>query len=206
MSPVLALAGLAEPDRIDTAVHEAGHAVTAILAGFSVRYATLHPRNRDYAGMVVLHDRRRWPRQESLAISCAGMIAQDVAGTDERRSITELSDQGDILAIREYARRWHASTDDGATVLDLIARSWELAFDLVVENYGAVIAVAERLLTSRRAVTGTQIHTCMASAPTIRPDEVPTDARQFWVPDYSALRSWKPAASRRKRTPAAQSS
>ncbi|MEV4212557.1 M50 family metallopeptidase [Micromonospora sp. NPDC049662] len=187
----------AEHDRISTAVHEAGHAVVATLTGIAVRYATLAPR--DGVGVVVLRPRRGgFPALESIAISCAGLIAEDVAGTDERWGIAEASQDGDVTNIRAAARDWHAASD-GVTVLDLIARSWELAFDLVLNHYGAVLAVAEHLLSSRRALTGPQIRGCISSAPTMRPESVPADAHAFWIPNYVSLRNWGPAARRRRK-------
>lgn len=184
-------------DQISVAVHEAGHAVVATLTSIAVRYATL--ASRDGWGVVVIRPRRTgFPAQESIAVSCAGLIAQDVAGTDHRGNIVEMSDDGDITHIRTYARAWHAASD-GVTVLDLITRSWAMAFDLVVNNYGAVLAVAERLLTSSRALTGPEIRTCINAASTVRPDSVAADGHTFWVPDYSSLRNWGPAASRRRK-------
>lgn len=192
------LAETADLDQISVAVHEAGHAVVALLTGVAVRYATIAPR--DGGGMVVLRPRRSgFPAQESIAISCAGLIAQDVAGTDERWRIAEASHAGDITDIRADARAWHAASD-GVTVLDLIARSWAMAFDLVVDNYGAVIAVAERLLSSRKALTGPEIRASINGASAVRPDSVPADGRSFWIPTYSGMRNWGPAANRRRKT------
>ncbi|MFI9553137.1 M50 family metallopeptidase [Nonomuraea endophytica] len=186
-----------DPGQISVAIHEAGHAVVASLTGITVRYATL--ASRDGGGIVVLRPRRTgFPAQESIAISCAGMIAQDVAGTDERWDIAEMSDAGDIRHIRADARAWHAASD-GVTVLDLITRSWAMAFDLVLDNYGAVLAVAERLLLSSKALTGPEIRACINGAPTIRPHPVPADGHTFWIPRYSSLRSWGPAASGNRR-------
>lgn len=186
-----------DADRISVAVHEAGHAVVATLTGIAVRYATLAAR--DGGGVVVPHPRRGgFPAQEMIAITCAGLIAEDVAGTAERWDIAEASHAGDITSIRADARAWHAASD-GVTVLDLAARSWEMAFDLVVDNYGAVLAVAEQLLSSRKALTGSQIRACVNSATTIRPNLVPADGRTFWIPSYSGLRNWGPAARRRRK-------
>lgn len=194
------LGGVTDPDKISVAVHEAGHAVVAVLTGCAVRYATLAPRGA--AGAVVLRPRRTgFPRQETIAVSCAGLIAEDMVGVDDRWDITYASDgdgDGDIAAIRDDARAWHAASD-GATVLDLAARSWAMAFDLIVHNYGAVLAVAEALLSSRRALTGRQIRVRINGAPAVRPEAVPDDGRTFWVPEYSVLRNWGPAPRRRRK-------
>lgn len=189
-----------DPGQVSAAVHEAGHAVVATLTGIAVRYATLAPRTG--GGAVVLRPRRAgFPAQDSVAISCAGIIAQDVAGTDERWDIAEMSGAGDIRNIRDDAQLWHAAASDGATVLDLINRSWVMAFDLIIDNYGAVLAVAERLLLSNKALTGPEIRACINGAPTVQPDDVPADGRTFWIPRYSTLRNWGPAAnSKRKAT------
>jgi hypothetical protein len=187
----------ADLDGFSYAVHEAGHAVVAILTGIAVRYATIAPRGG--GGVVVLRPRRRdFPAQESIAISCAGMIAEDVAGTDERWDIAEASQGGDITNIRDDARAWHAASG-AATVLGLCERSWAMAFDLVVDNYGAVLAVAEQLLTSCKALTGPEIRACINNAPTVRPTSVPADGRAFWIPSYSSLRNWGPAARRKRK-------
>ena len=182
-----------DPDQASIAIHEAGHAVTAICFGFGVRYATIAPRNG--GGVVVLNPRRRgFPAQATIASCCAGMISQDVSGVDERWNIVEDSQADDITNIRAYARAWHAASD-GVTVLDLITRSWEVAYDLIVDHYGAVLAVAQQLLSSRRALTGHEIRSCFNGAPVVRPDPVPADGRTFWVPAYSRLRNWGPSAA-----------
>jgi len=180
-------------DKESIAIHEAGHAVVATITGITVRYATLAPR--DGGGMVVLRPRRTgFPARESIAISCAGMIAQDVAG-EERWFIVEESDPGDVANIRDDARRWHAASE-GVTVLDLITQAWEVAYDLIVNHYGAVLAVAERLMTSRTALTGPEIRTCIDTAPAESPSSLTPGGRTFWVPEYSSLRNWGPSPSK----------
>ncbi len=189
-----------DPLDVSFAVHEAGHAVVATLTGLAVRYATLAARGG--GALVVLRGRRSgFPPKESIAVSCAGMIAQDIAGTDERWDIAQDSHAGDVTDIRADARAWHAKIGD-ATVQAIIEQSWALAFDVVVDNYGAVLAVAERLLDSRKALTGPEIRACVNAAPTARPDQVPADGRTFWLPDHSSLRNWGPAARRPRKTPA----
>jgi len=173
-------------DKISVAVHEAGHAVAAIRLGVAVRYATIAPR--DGGGAVVLRPLRTgFPAQAAIAISCAGLVAQDVAGVDGRWVIVDGA-EADVTSIRQYARSWHAACDD-ATVLGLIAMSWAMAFDLVVANYGAVLAVADRLMSSRSALSGPEIREIVDDAPAVAPTSVPSDGRDFWVPGYSGLRN-----------------
>lgn len=186
-----------DPYRLQTAVHEAGHAVVATLTGFSVEYATIAARRA--AGAVMLRPRRRWPHHETVAISCAGMVAEDVVDTGDRWEIVEASHSGDVTEIRDGARRWHATRPDDSTVLGLIGEAWATAYDLVTGHYGAVLDVTARLLTSRKTLTGREIKTLIAAAPTVTPPPPLTDdGRTFWVPPYTSLRSWGPATRRRR--------
>jgi hypothetical protein len=183
------------PARVATAVHEAGHAVVATLAGLSIRYVSIAALGG--GGVTVVRDRRTFPMLEMTAVLCAGMAAEDITGVEDRWEIVDSSASGDVKNIREACREWHAGAD-GVTVLDLAARSWALAFDMVVENYGAVLAVAERLHAGRKALTGPEVRACIAGASTMRPEVLAEDGRTFWVPAYSALRNWGPARPQRQ--------
>lgn len=175
--------------QVSLALHEAAHAVVAIQTGISVRYATVAARSG--GGRVVLRNRRSgWPWMGTLATFAAGAIVEDVADRANRYAIADDS-ADDIEAIRAIARQWCRERSDAATVLDLVTRAWATAFNLVIEHYGAILAVAEQLLVDRSAVTGVQVRQHVATAGQVRPESIHDDAHTLWITRYSHLRKWK---------------
>jgi hypothetical protein len=169
-----------------TAHHEAAHAVIATLHGIPVRYTTIRPRRRDYGGVTVVRHRADETWQAYGALLCAGPIADDIYGTrrpDLARGV------GDLAHLRTMARQVRQETRAGrppagvtvtrtASVQAIARIAWAQAHRDLVANYGAVLAVAERLLACRRTLAGPELRDIVASAP---PAEMP---RAIWAADF----------------------
>lgn len=176
-----------------TAVHEAAHGVVGVLRDLPVRYATI--RARDGGGLLQMNQRRRGsPSRDLIALLAAGAIGEDVAGVCRWDAADSAYD--DVRYLRDVAWDWFRAEPDGPTVLDLIANSWAMAHDLIVDNWGAIVAVAVRLVTDRRAVTAAEIRrTITAADRRVCPDPVDhdddlRDPRTFWVKDHLQFRKW----------------
>ncbi len=181
------------------AVHEAGHAVVAALAGFPISYVTIRAK-WPAGGKIQYRNRRSAPytRPNLMRVACAGAIAEDLAAINHRADVMDGA-LTDLQHLRDMARKeWHQGHQPGHTVVDVARDAWAQAFDLVMGNAGAVAAVTQALLASPRALTGAQIRDLVPNAPDLTPDAVPDDARDFWPISYSRLR-WTPGRPPKRR-------
>ena len=78
-----------------------------------------------------------------------------------------------------------------ATVRAIAALAWREAHEDLAAHYGAVLAVAERLLGSRATVTGREIRSLLEAAPPAHRGHVEL-ARDFW-PSWFTKQWWVPA-------------
>jgi hypothetical protein len=129
------------------------------------------------------------------AFLAAGPIADDLYG--ERRPDLGLG-EGDLDYLRTMARQVRQETRAGrpplgahvartASVQAIAKLAWAEAHRDLVTHYGAVLAVAERLLNSRRTLAGPEIRDIVASAP---PADAPRAgcAADFWPPWF--MKDW----------------
>jgi hypothetical protein len=174
-----------------TARHEAGHAVTSIALGWSVRYVTLRPHG-GFAGTTWSRPPRKVNLLDAGAVSLAGMAAE-YSLVDDRRFVIEGA-LDDLRAARDAARRVihlrkrtgdSQGTDPNWSEWDLGARMWHRARDLVAEYREAVDWVAEKLRGSQRAVPGAWIRAAVTDSPR---NMEPPEPDEWWPPRYSRLR------------------
>lgn len=186
------------------AVHEAGHAVLAVRSGWPVRYVTLASRTPGSVAHVTFPDYEvdvdTW---DEMAVSAGGPIAHDLrTGCRDRPPIVRgaTDDLADFTLLREAARFHRAAVLAGAppehglarraTVQQIAAAAWTDAAHRVAADYGAVLAVAEALLQSPRALTGPQIRALIDATPTVAlPPQTVQQAARFW-PAWFTTPGW----------------
>jgi len=170
--------------------HEAGHAVTMIALGWSVRYVTLRPHG-DAAGTTWGRPPRRYNLLDVGAVYLAGMAAESFL-VDDRRFLVKGA-QTDLRDARNMARRIirlrertgdPQGTDASWSEWDLGARMWHRARDLAMEYEASIDWVAAKLLSSRQAVSGSWIRDAIRCSP--RRNE-PPEPDEWWPPGYSRL-------------------
>lgn len=176
-----------------TALHEAAHGVVGLARNLPVRYATVRARHGGGAVNMNYRSKGGYPSRDMIAILAAGAIVEDLAGVDRWEAGDTAS--SDLRCLRDVAWDWFRARPDGPTVLELIAGSWALAYDLIVANWGAIGAIAVQLIESPRAVTAREMTHLMDTADTVKPEDalgrpLPVDARTFWLKDYTLLRKW----------------
>ena len=196
---------MADTNKAHTAHHEAAHAVVATLRGIPVRYTSIRPRRRGYAGVTVLrHPKTEGPWQDYGAVLAAGPIADDLfTGIGARPTLALRHEKGDLGYLRLAARQVRKETRakrpppgvqvaPTATVRSIAVIAWREAHHTLVGHYGAVLAVAERLLSSRATVTGAEVRDLIAAAPQVEPSRSDL-ALDFW-PSWFMKNWWVPEA------------
>jgi len=189
-----------------TAHHEAAHAVVAAIRDIPIRYATIRPR-RALNGVTVLRHRKAEPPWEDYcAVLAAGPIADDIY-TGMRRRPDLARPIGDYELLRTAAREVRQETRAGkpppgievsrkATVRAIAAIAWQQAHADLTGHYGAVLAVAERLLSSRRTLTGAEVRHLVATAPAlVGLPRCAQFAAEFW-PSWFMTGWWVPERTR----------
>lgn len=181
-----------DEDRALIAIHEAGHAVIGVRFGWPLRYVTLKARAEGAHAQAKYADREvattTW---DMMAGAAAGALAQDIAsGCLDRQWITEGSEP-DFEEIRELARFTRDAWRGGrarpsrglskrATVRQIAAAAWIDTHRMVTADWGAILAVAEALLRSRRALTGRQVRGLVHAADTVATPAHAHMAADFW--------------------------
>lgn len=201
----------APPDEVPNAglpvaVHEAAHAILAVRCGWPIRYVTLNSRTPGSIAHVQLPgyeaETSAW---DDLAVSAAGPIAHDiVTGGGDRPFIStgakndfELM-HGAACVIRDAYRagaRPKRGLSRRSTLQAIAEVGWTAAHRTVVADWGAVLAVADALLGSRRAVTGRDVRLLIERAETAPPPANAGPAGTFWPPWFQPRDWWTPAAA-----------
>ncbi len=186
-------------DRTALAIHEAAHAVVAVRFALPIVRVTLNARTRDHQGHVVLRDSAvARPIWDLMAFSAAGPIAEDIArgGRDRRggtwRGAADLEYlHGDAVLVQDAFRegRPERGLPQTASVQQIAETAWAHAYRLVIDNWGAIVAVSAALLNARRALTGAKVRAIADSAASVTPLPTAHLAETFWPPQYTG-RMW----------------
>lgn len=191
-------------DRSRTAHHEAAHAVVATVRGIPVRYTTIRPRKAGYLGLTSLrHPKTEGPWQFYGAVCAAGPIADDFyTGITQRPMLAQLHAAGDLGNLRQAAQEVRQETRERrpppgvevartATVRAIAEIAWREAHDALSTHYGAVLAVADRLLEVR-TLTGAEVRHLIDVAEPVEPPRCAAIAGEFW-PSWFMKGWWVPA-------------
>lgn len=188
-----------------TAHHEAAHAVVATIRGIPVRYTTIRPRKTGYRGLTNLrHPKTEGPWEFYGAVCAAGTIADDIyTGITQRPQLARPI--GDLANLRQAAREVRQETRERrpppgvevgrtATVRAIAEIAWREAYDVLAAHYGAVLAVADRLVAAG-TLTGAEVrHLVDAANPVTMPHGAVS--RTFW-PSLFMPGWWTPEPARR---------
>lgn len=186
------------------AIHEAGHAVVSVRLDVPFRYVTLQARGA--VGRVKARQRKSgcecW---RIAAAAAAGPLVQDIATGCRNRPGVLPGARLDFAEVRDCARLiWQAARRGEPTGMDLPRRAtvrkiaevaWVEAHRIVAADYGAVLAVAEALLRSPRALTGAEVRRLVDGAHRVEPPAVATLAGDFW-PSWFMRDWWTPEPPR----------
>jgi hypothetical protein len=196
-------------DTARTAHHEAAHAVVAAVRDIPIRYVTIHPRRADHQGMTVVRHRKVEPPWENYgALLAAGPIADDIyTGAQCRPQLARPA--GDLALLRDMSRDVRKETRSGSpppgivvarmdTVRAIAEAAWQEAYADLMNNYGAVLAVANRLLSSRRTLDGVEVRRMVAATPPVFPPPCGELMADFWPSWF--MRGWWTPADRRSGT------
>lgn len=195
-------------DRAAVAMHEAGHAVVATRCGWPIRYVTLASRSASSTAHV---KHPNYPFEtvtwDEIAVSAAGPIAHDIINDCCDRPFIAQGSTGDFEHMRDAARFTRAAfraghqpergLSRGATVRQITEVGWAEAYHRVTADWGAILAVTDALLDSRRALTGRDIRHLVEHAAGAPPPPHAELAAKFWPPGFQPRRWWTPAARER---------
>lgn len=157
----------------ETAVHEAGHAVVAVLCGRGFDYATAVADDR---GRTAGHVRPNPPRcmEEYQGVICGSLAGKESArifllasGAQDSSQLREYLDahaEQDLKKAKTYAERLR--TETGRPIPDLYKATLKLTRDTLRWHADSVIEVAA-LLSANRAITDKDVAEVLANAPKI---------------------------------------
>lgn len=193
--------GTPERTRSIVAIHEAGHVVVGQRHGIPMRYVTLTPRpgrSRGHVKPVQSRSADGYHCHHIMPTYAAGAIAQDIATGCRDRIVATQAGGADFEEVRECARLvWQAQRRGEDTGMDLPRRAtvrkiaevaWVDAHRIITAEYGAVVAVADALLSSRRALTQAECRRIIAGASKVAPPANAELAAQFWPSLF--MRGW----------------
>lgn len=182
------------------AVHEAGHVVVGQHHGMPFRYVTLTPRSGQSWGHVKPVQRKSgYQCHHIMPTYAAGAIAQDIVTGGQHRGGIVKGTNVDFTEVRHCARLvWQAQRRGEDPGMDLPARAtvrkvaevaWRDAHRIVTAEWGAILAVADALLVSSRALTQADCRRIIDGAGTVAAPPGPAaQAEPFWPAER--MRGW----------------
>lgn len=175
------------------AIHEAGHVVVGLHHGMPIRYVTLTPRpGRSWGHVKPVQSRSPggYHCHHIMPTYAAGAIAGDIATGCKDRITGTRSARSDFAEVRECARLVRQAQRRGedtgmdlppnATVRKIAEVAWLDAYQIVTAEYGAILAIADALLSTSRAITQADCRRIIAGASTVEPPPSAHLAEPFW--------------------------
>lgn len=186
--------------RVETAWHEAGHALVATRLGAVVRKVNMNPRGGDASAFVLTRDEERDPLR-LMAFSLAGVLAQDIHTGCAQRNRVIAGGGHDLPVVRDDARaalaRYRTGEQPGwnlrknPTVLRIAEHAWRLSHATIMDDYGALVALAGELVEAKRVVYGPRVQEVIDGA--LRapaPAHAVRTAVDFWPPWFQPRGWW----------------
>jgi hypothetical protein len=181
------------------AIHEAAHVVVGQRHDMSMRYVTLSPRDDKSLGHVMPIQRKRpYHCHHIMPTYAAGAIAQDIATGGQHRGGIVKGAQSDLVEVRDCARLVRQAQRRGedtgmelpasATVRKIAEVAWADAYRIVTAEYGAILAIADALLSTSKAITQADCRRIIAGAGTVTPPSSAHLAQPFWPAER--MRGW----------------
>lgn len=181
------------------AIHEAAHVVVGQRHDMSLRYVTLSPRDDESWGHVVPIQRKRpYHCHHIMPTYAAGAIAQDIATGCQHRGGIVKGAQSDLIEVRDCARLVRQAQRRGedtgmelppnATVRKIAEVAWADAYRIVTAEYGAILAIADALLSTSKAVTQAECRRIITGADKVEPPAIAHLTEQFWPSLF--MRGW----------------
>lgn len=194
----------APPDeRAAIAIHEAGHAVIMIRCGMPFRYITLASRTAGSVAHVKTPDREvKCSAWDFMAAAAAGPIAHDIISDCHDRVFVAEGGGSDFEELLDGARytlgefRRGAKSERGLTrespVRQIAAVAWADTYRRVAADWGGILATADALLWSHRALTRAAVRQIIDSAAPVDPPPLAHRAEEFWPPKFTGAKWWRP--------------
>lgn len=187
-------------DRVEmlpiVAIHEAAHVVVGQQHDIPMQYVTITPQPGQWGHVKAVQSQNAggYHCHHIMPTYAAGAIAHDIATGCKDRIVTTEASGNDFTEVRECARLVHAAQRRGEdTGMDLPARAtvrriaevaWVDAYLIVTAEYGAILAVADALLNTSRALTPADCQRIIDGADRVEPPAIAHLAAQFWPPQF----------------------
>jgi hypothetical protein len=185
------------PDRAITAIHEAAHAVVALRHDLPFHPITIRPKGGTLGEiqLVTPPPGTYYHCHHLMPAYAAGAIAQDIATGCKDRGITAAQAFDDFGEVRHCARLVRQAQQRGAdtgmklppraTIRTIATRAWVDAHQIITAEYGAILAIADALLTSTCDLTQPDCERIIGGADPVAPSPaVAAQAREFWPPRF----------------------
>jgi hypothetical protein len=175
--------------------------VVGLRCDVAFRYVTLNSRTA--LGKVKSRQRRRgYECRQIMVAFAAGAVAQDIATGCRDRLTGVRAAREDFVEVRDCARLIRQAQHRGeptgmelsprATVRKISEVAWVEAYRIVTSEYGAVLAIADALLSSSRALTSKDCRRIIDAANKVEPPAIAHLAESFW-PSWFMRGWWVPA-------------
>lgn len=178
------------------AIHEAAHVVVGRHHDIPMQYATLTPKPGTWGHVKAVQSQNPggYHCHHIMPTFAAGAIAQDIATDCRDRIVTTQASGHDFAEVRKCARLVRVAQRRGEdTGMDLPARAtvrkiaevaWVDAYRIVTAEHGAILAVADALLSTSRGLTPADCQRVIDSADRVEPPAIAHLAEQFWPPRF----------------------
>jgi hypothetical protein len=211
LEPSPAVADLRKKLRPVIAIHEAAHVVVGLHHDMPFEHVSLFRqpgKSEGHVRPIQSGNPGGYHCHHIMPTYAAGAIAQDIATGCRDRITTAQGSRSDFTEVRECARLVRQAQLRGedtcmdlsprATVRKIAEVAWAGAYRIVVDQYGAIQAIADALLNAGRYLTQDDCERIIAGAGQVEPPAIAHLAEQFWPPFF--MPGWWVPAKRAGRT------